>query len=116
MPYVSARLGRRTLGGRLAFKPVGTNSVAGFTALAVVVELDCAPLIQEAGGSLFAVVGIAAFVGCAYKVPLAGVAFVAETTGAPGYVIPGLLAAALGYLVSGRWSISEHQRFRRAGG
>jgi CIC family chloride channel protein len=44
--------------------------------------------------SLFAVVGMAAFLGGAYKVPLAGVAFVAEATGAPGYIIPGLLAAA----------------------
>jgi len=63
--------------------------------------------------SLFAVVGIAAFLGGAYKVPLAGVAFVAETTGAPGYIIPGLLAAAVGYLASGGRSISHRQRFRR---
>jgi chloride channel protein, CIC family len=59
------------------------------------------------------VVGIAAFLGGAYKVPLAGVAFVAETTGAPGYIIPGLLAAALGYVVSGRTSLSGRQRYRR---
>jgi chloride channel protein, CIC family len=63
--------------------------------------------------SLFAVVGIAAFLGGAYKVPLAGVAFVAETTGAPGYIIPGLLAAALGFLASGEASVSRRQRFRR---
>src|ERR1044071_5574650 len=57
---------------------------------------------------------MAAFLGGAYKVPLAGVAFVAETTGAPGYIIPGLLGAALGYLVSGNASISGRQRFRRS--
>jgi CIC family chloride channel protein len=62
--------------------------------------------------SLFAVVGMAAFLGGAYKVPLAGVAFVAEATGAPGYIIPGLLAAALGYLFSGPNSLSAHQRAR----
>jgi H+/Cl- antiporter ClcA len=62
--------------------------------------------------SLFAVVGMAAFLGGAYKVPLAGVAFVAEATGAPGYIIPGLLAAALGYLFSGPDSLSGHQRAR----
>jgi Voltage gated chloride channel len=45
--------------------------------------------------SLFAVVGIASFLGSAYNVTLAGVTFVAETTGAPGYIIPGLLAAAV---------------------
>lgn len=64
--------------------------------------------------SLFAVVGIAAFLGGAYKVPLAGVAFVAEATGAPGYIIPGLLGAALGYLASGKVSLSARQRFRRS--
>ena len=64
--------------------------------------------------SLFAVVGIAAFLGGAYKVPLAGVAFVAEATGAPGYIIPGLIAAAIAYLVSGQKSLSHRQRFRNA--
>ena len=63
--------------------------------------------------SLFAVVGIAAFLGGSYKVPLAGVAFVAEATGAPGYIIPGLIAAAVGYIVSGSSSLSHRQRYRR---
>jgi CIC family chloride channel protein len=62
--------------------------------------------------SLFAVVGMAAFLGGVYKVPLAGVAFVAETTGAPAYIIPGVLAAALGYLLSGTESLSTQQRYR----
>jgi len=42
-------------GGRLAFKEVGSNSLAGFNVLSVVVEADCAPMLQ-AGGPLFAVV------------------------------------------------------------
>lgn len=62
--------------------------------------------------SLFAVVGIASFLSAAYKVPLAGSTFVAETTGAPGYIIPGLIAAAIGYLVSGSASLSQHQQPR----
>jgi Domain of unknown function (DUF4331) len=41
-------------GGRLAFKAVGSNSLAGFNVLSVVVEADCAPLLRE--GPLFAVV------------------------------------------------------------
>jgi Domain of unknown function (DUF4331) len=41
--------------GRLAFKVVGNNSLAGFNVLSVVVEADCAPMLQ-AGGPLFAVV------------------------------------------------------------
>jgi CIC family chloride channel protein len=63
--------------------------------------------------SLFAVVGIASFLIGAYNVPLAGSTFVAETTGAPGYIIPGLLAAAISYLVSGRASLSAHQQEAR---
>jgi CIC family chloride channel protein len=63
--------------------------------------------------SLMAVVGIAAFLSGAYNVPLAGVAFVAEATGAPGYIIPGLVAAALAYLVGGTMSLSHRQRARK---
>jgi CIC family chloride channel protein len=63
--------------------------------------------------SLFAVVGIAAFIGGVYNVPLAGVAFVAEATGAPSYIIPGLIAAALAYIASGQRSLSDRQRSRR---
>jgi hypothetical protein len=42
-------------GGRLAFKEIGSNSLAGFNVLGVVVEADCTPLLG-AGGPLFAVV------------------------------------------------------------
>jgi hypothetical protein len=44
-------------GGRLAFNEVGSNSLAGFNVLSVVVEADCAPLLRADGGPLFAVVG-----------------------------------------------------------
>jgi hypothetical protein len=43
--------------GRLAFEAVGSNSLAGFDVLGVVVEADCAPLLRAGGGPLFAVVG-----------------------------------------------------------
>jgi hypothetical protein len=41
---------------QLAFKQTGSNSLAGFNVLSVVVEADCTPLLQS-GGALFAVVG-----------------------------------------------------------
>jgi hypothetical protein len=43
-------------GGRLAFQEVGSNSLAGFNVLSIVVEADCAPLLRAGGGPLFAVV------------------------------------------------------------
>jgi hypothetical protein len=43
--------------GRLAFKHPGQNSLTGFNALRVVVEVDYEPLLQKSRGPLFAVVG-----------------------------------------------------------
>jgi CIC family chloride channel protein len=60
--------------------------------------------------SLFTVVGAAAFLGAGYRVPLAAVVFVAEATGRPGFVVPGLLAAVAAELVMGRYSVTAYQR------
>ena len=65
--------------------------------------------------SLFPVIGIAAFLGAGYRVPLAAVVFVAETTGRPEFVVPGLIAAAVAQLAMGRSSVSPYQRAARAG-
>jgi Domain of unknown function (DUF4331) len=43
--------------GRLAFKEVGTNGLAGTNVLTVVAEVDCRPLLQDGRGPLFGVVG-----------------------------------------------------------
>jgi CIC family chloride channel protein len=67
------------------------------------------------GTSLFPVVGMAAFLGAGYRVPLAAVVFVAEFTGQPGFVVPGLIAAVVAQLVMGRASISPYQTAGRAG-
>jgi CIC family chloride channel protein len=69
----------------------------------------------RASASLFPVVGIAAFLGAGYRTPLAGVMFVAESTGRPGFVVPGLLAAVVAQLAMGRSSVSPYQRSARAG-
>jgi chloride channel protein, CIC family len=65
--------------------------------------------------SLFPVIGIAAFLGAGYRVPLAAVMFVAETTGRPGFVVPGLIAAAVAQLAMGLSSVSPYQVAARAG-
>jgi CIC family chloride channel protein len=59
--------------------------------------------------SLFVVVGVAAFLGAGYRVPLAAVMFVAESTGRPGFVVPGLLAAVAAELLMARSSITPYQ-------
>ena len=41
--------------------------------------------------------------------------FVAETTGRPGYIVPGLLAAVAAMLVMGRASVTQYQRSSQPG-
>ena len=65
--------------------------------------------------SLFTVVGVAAFLGAGYRVPLASVMFVAETTGRPGFVVPGLVAAVAAELMMGAASVTPYQRSPRTG-
>lgn len=63
--------------------------------------------------ALFTVVGVAAFLGAGYRVPLASVMFVAETTGQPGFVVPGIIAAVAAELVMGSASVTLYQRSPR---
>src|SRR5205823_4999558 len=72
-------------------------------------------LLGHPNSSLFPVIGIAAFLGAGYRVPLAAVMFVAESTGRPGFVVPGLLAAVVAQLLMGRSSVSSYQMAARAG-
>jgi CIC family chloride channel protein len=71
-------------------------------------------LAPASNAALFPTIGIAAFLGAGYRTPLAGVAFVAEATGQPFFVVPALLAAAASQLVMGRATFSPYQRGERA--
>ena len=59
--------------------------------------------------SLFLVLGVAAFLGAGYRVPLAAVVFVAESTGRPGFVVPGLIAAVVAEICMGDSSVTAYQ-------
>lgn len=60
--------------------------------------------------TLFVVIGVAAFLGAGYRVPLAAVMFVAETTGRPSFIVPGLFAAVAAELMMGTASVTKYQR------
>lgn len=66
--------------------------------------------IAPSTGPLFPIVGMAAFLAAANATPIAGAVFVAESTGAPGFVIPGLVAAAAAYVTAGGHTLSSHQK------
>jgi chloride channel protein, CIC family len=63
---------------------------------------------------LYCAIGMAAFIAAGYKTPLAAVAFVAETTGTPAYLIPTLIGAAVAYAAAGEASVVGSQRLRQA--
>lgn len=79
-------------------------------------------LIGDAGAiaigettNLFPLIGVAAFLGAGYRTPLAGVVFVAEATGRPGFIVPGLIASVASQLVMGDTSVSPYQLAGRRG-
>ncbi len=69
-----------------------------------------AETIGDPRSTLFVVIGVAAFLGAGYRVPLAAVMFVAEASGRPGFVVPALLAAVAASLVMGNASVTAYQR------
>ncbi len=60
--------------------------------------------------TLYTLLGIAAFLGAGYRIPIAAIMFVAETTGRPNFVVPALFAAVAAELVMGDQSITAFQR------
>jgi CIC family chloride channel protein len=62
----------------------------------------------------FVLVGMAAFFSGAAKVPIAALIMVSEMTGDYNLLAPLMLACAISYIVSGRWTIYESQVLNRA--
>lgn len=62
---------------------------------------------------LYPAIGAAAFLGAGYRVPIAAVVFVAESTGRPGFIVPALVATAVAMLAMGSWSVTPFQRRMR---
>lgn len=88
---------------------VAGGSFLPLLSLGAIAGAAVAPLLPGTA-SLLPVIGMAAFLSAGYGVPLTAAVFVAESTGAPGYVIPGLVAAAIAYTVSGGHTLSHLQR------
>lgn len=97
----------------------GAGGVGGVFIPLVVQGVLLGRLVQDLVGAeptgLYPVIGLAAVLGAGYRVPLAAVMFVAETTGQAGYVIPALLATAVAQALMGRVSVASGQVGRREG-
>jgi CIC family chloride channel protein len=70
-------------------------------------------IVHAQAVDLYCAIGMAAFIAAGYKTPLAAVAFVAETTGTPAFLIPTLIGAAVAYAASGEASVVSSQRLRQ---
>ena len=66
-------------------------------------------IVGRVDDTMFLIVGVAAFLGAGYRVPLAAVMFVAETTGRATFVVPALLAAVVADLVMGDACVTAYQ-------
>ena len=75
----------------------------------------CSGGLAEPTQTLFPVIGVAAFLGAGYRTPLAAVMFVAESTGRPGFIVPGLIATVISQLIMGSSSVSTYQSTDRGG-
>ena len=51
--------------------------------------------------------------GAGYRTPIAGIVFVAETTGRPGFVVPALIATAIAQVLMGNASVTTYQPVRQ---
>lgn len=71
-------------------------------------------MLESDRPGLYPTLGLAAFLGAGYRVPLSAVMFVAESTGG-SFVVPALVAAAVSQLVAGKSSVAEHQHSVRLG-
>ena len=83
--------------------------------LGVIVGQFVGVAIDAESTGLYATLGLAAFLGAGYRAPIAAVMFVAESTGAAGFVVPALVAAAVSQVVGGPSSVAEYQRSKRLG-
>ena len=69
----------------------------------------CDVLFHPSQPGLFTLVGIAAFTGASYNSLLFSAVFIAEASGSPALVVPGLLASSAAFLVSAGVSNSQSQ-------
>jgi H+/Cl- antiporter ClcA len=58
-------------------------------------------------------VGVAAFTGASYNSLMFAAVFVAEATGSPAMIVPGLIASCVAFVTSAGVSNSSHQKIHR---
>ncbi len=95
----------------------GMGGVGGFfvpsATIGAALGAVCDIYFHPSQPGLFTLIGIAAFTGASYNSLLFSAVFIAEASGNPALVVPGLIASSIAYLVSAGVSNSPSQRWRR---
>lgn len=98
---------------------VGAGGTGGLfiplAVLGVIMGALIGEVVGQADTTLYPTLGLAAFLGAGYRVPIAAVMFVAESSRGSPFVVPALIAAAVSQLVAGSSSVSNYQQSRRLG-
>ncbi len=92
---------------------LGTAGIGGVFIPSIVIGSSLGSsfsIINPKDTSLFVAIGMSAFLSAAFKTPLTAVTFAAETTGSEAYIIPGLVASAVAYIISGKHSLPKNQK------
>ncbi len=92
---------------------LGTAGIGGVFIPSIVIGSSLGSslsIINPRDTSLFVAIGMSAFLSAAFKTPLTAVTFTAETTGSEAYIIPGLVASAIAYIISGKYSLPKNQK------
>jgi CIC family chloride channel protein len=95
----------------------GMGGVGGFfvpsATIGAALGACCDAMLHPSQPGLFTLIGIAAFTGASYNSLLFAAVFIAEATGSPALVVPGLIASSMAFLVAAGISNSESQRAHR---
>ncbi|MCP3938574.1 MAG: chloride channel protein [Actinomycetia bacterium] len=99
---------------------LGAGGVGGVFIPLAIFGLIAGRIVGEVLGDanaiqIFPFIGLAAFLGAGYRTPLTSVMFVAESTGATEFVVPGLIAVAVSQVFVGGASVSSFQKATRSG-
>ena len=110
IPLLLAVLGIRVVATAVA---VGGGMVGGLFVPLLAMGGIVGAIVADVGSveetGLYVLIGAAAFLGAGYGTPIAALAFVAETTGLPGFLIPGVVAVAAAQLVMSNRTVSPAQ-------
>ena len=116
LPFLALLFGIRIMSTATTVSMSGTGGLfIPLVTQGIIMGAFIGDLLGEENTSLYPILGLAAFLGAGYRVPIAAVVFVAEATLGSPFVVPALVASAVSQLVAGPSSVANYQVIERLG-